>query len=121
MSMFSTGCCGADFRSDDVTFVGLWSLSVPLVLLFTPAALLRPLLGQSRLRRFADVLVFANMDLIRRASLMPGLRCWVAGTLYRLSPRLSGAVYRCFNFSLLCTLWLVILGAGYLLYLRAFR
>lgn len=105
MSVFKTGCCGADFKTDEVTFTGLWSLSVPLIYVFAPAAALGPLLGEGRLRRFVRVLLTANLDLVRRASLIPGARCSLAGTLYNFSPRLSGVLYRYFNFILLSSIW----------------
>ena len=34
--MFETGCCGEDFRADKVTFVGLMTLSMPLIVLSAP-------------------------------------------------------------------------------------
>ncbi|MFH2203257.1 MAG: hypothetical protein ABIJ96_09105 [Elusimicrobiota bacterium] len=115
MSVFETGCCGADFRSERVTFTGLWTLSVPLIYLTAPASALGPLLGRGRTRRFIDILLRANMDLIRRATLIPGLRCALAGALYPLSPRLSGFAYKHFNFTLLSLLWAVVLAVIFLL------
>jgi len=103
MSLFATGCCGADFRNDRVTVTGLWTLSVPLVYLSIPAAVLP--LGEGRVRRIFRVLLTANLDLIRQATLIPGLRCELSGKLYAVSPRLSGLAYRYFNLAALTIPW----------------
>jgi hypothetical protein len=83
--------------------------------------MLGPVLGNGRIRRFVHVLVFANLDLVRRAALIPGVRCSLAGTLYQVSPRISGFAYRHFNLSLLSALWLAVLGALYAISAGVFR
>ncbi len=118
MSLFATGCCGADFRNDKVTITGLWTLSVPLVYLSAPAAALGPILGEGGGRRLFRVLLTANLDLIRQATLIPGLRCELAGKLYAVSPRLSGLAYRYFNLAVLTVPW-ACLAAAILLWLTS--
>lgn len=120
MSLFATGCCGADFRSDKVTITGLWTLSVPLVYLSAPAAVLGPLLGEGWARRLIRVLLTANLDLIRQATVIPGLRCSLAGRLYAVSPRLSGFSYRYFNLVVLTLPW-ACFAAAIFFYLTAGR
>lgn len=114
--MFETGCCGADFRYERVSLTGLLTFSVPVVLIAAPAALLAAVLpAGSRPRRFARVMLNANLELIHQAALAPSLRCALAGLLYGISPRLSGAAYRSFNLFILFLPWAGAAGAVYFL------
>lgn len=105
-----TGCCGAHFKEDTNTILGLATFSLPIVLLCSILIPGLTLIGglSPRIKKIREVVVIvitANLDLIRRAPLAPRLRCAAASKIFSFSPELSGIIYRCFNISTLILLW----------------
>lgn len=107
-----TGCCGADFRNDKATFLGLMTLSMPMIFFSSLASgLLSPLPVLMRTKKISRALLASNLELVRLAALAPRLRCGLAGGLYPFSPRLSGALYRSFNLIAFSFIWACIIAA----------
>jgi hypothetical protein len=61
----------------------------------------RLLLGRTGSSTIVDELLRSQFSRIRDASLVPRTRCRVATKFFHLSPRLSGFVFRTFNFVML--------------------
>ena len=115
----NTGCCGSGFRKEGVTLWGLATLSLPLALFSACILPLFFLLGlvNSRMRRLKEMLLIiirANLALIHSTPLSPKARCVVSGKIFSISPKISGAIYRSFNFSLLFFLWVSFITVFYL-------
>lgn len=107
-----SGCCGELPRSHGVTLVGIATICVPLATVFLA---LRPLLwvtAGTRFGRIARSLAQSNARLIAETPLFPRLKCKVAGGSYRISPLLSGFVFRNFNFLFLLGVGGLLLGTG---------
>lgn len=105
-------CCGSNFETDHVSFIGLVTFSFPMIVLFI---LILPLLGFSSLiSKWLDslyqnvkVLLVANFKLIHKQSLAPDLRCSISAKAIRISAGLSNAIYDYFNLFLVSFPWLL--------------
>lgn len=113
--MQSTGCCGTDFKREEISILGVATLALPLffiglvavVVLWLPAKLVSAL---SRPYRMAVALCRANLEVIGKATLLPRLKCSLSSSAYSLSPRASGLVFRGFNLGVLVLCWSVLVG-----------
>ncbi|MDP7322303.1 MAG: hypothetical protein QF441_16995 [Bacteriovoracaceae bacterium] len=102
-----TKCCGSDFRRDDIPFIGLLTLAFPLVVL---TFFLRPIsffmrFLQKKKKTILDVLYESNLNLIVQAMILPQLKCSLASLLYSISPKLSGGVFKLFNFFIIIIIY----------------
>lgn len=114
-----TGCCGFRLNRDRVTFLGLLTLSLPVVIF---CAGLNPVLyiigkisprAENGRERIAAIRA-ANIRLINKANLNSKFRCRITGGIFLYSPRLAGVIYRHFNISLLLLFWAGIISCVYL-------
>ena len=113
-----TGCCGFGLQEDNVTFLGLMTLSFPIIILCILLAIVFSVLGvvNRRIKRIAQQIVLilkANSNLIQTAALYPKLRCALAGKIFSFSPKISGFMYRYFNMGLLSLFWIIIVFCVY--------
>lgn len=109
-----TGCCGFSGMSKGPNLIGLLTLSVPMLVMGFMAYPLLLMLGLAlpaarRVRDQVKVIIRANFNLIHRKPFFPVWRCKLAGTLFRVSPRISGWMYRSFNLTAFLLIWLVLL------------
>jgi len=112
-----TGCCGYHYREKSPNLFGLLTLSMPMIILGCVVFLIlfaisSMMPGLKRTNKKILIIIKANLHLIHGASFYPRLRCSLAGGMFSHSPRISGAVYRNFNLSLLVLLWIIIICLG---------
>jgi hypothetical protein len=108
-------CCGSNFETNNVSFLGLLTLSVPIAFLSTIVVII--LLPFSffqvckDLKRQTVRVLFANSSLIEKQNLLQNLRCNITVLLSKLSTPLSNKVYYFFNHMILFFIWsLLIVG-----------
>lgn len=116
--MGDTGCCGAHFRKDAATFLGLMTFSMPLIVLCGIVFPIFFVLGKiwapaQKIQKQIIAILKANLRLIHAVPLHPKARCISAGRIFSCSSRFSGAVYRCFNIGILVLAWLGIIFCLY--------
>lgn len=109
MSKTVVRCCGISFRDSPTTIVQSLLVKLPLVYCLALVELAawpyRRLLGQSGRTTLLRSLLESQFSQIREAAVAPRLRCVLASRFYHLSPRLSGFIFRTFNFLLLSAVW----------------
>lgn len=106
-----TGCCGFNGQDQGPNLVGILTFSMPMMVL---GVLMYPvvfILGvfHRRMRQIKSqlgVIIRANLRLIHKKKFFPMFRCTVAGKLFKLSPWLSGIVYRSFNLTIFVMIWM---------------
>jgi hypothetical protein len=112
-------CCGSNFENSNITLVGLFTLSAPLVIMVsTISLLLFPFNFLSiikRLRVNLNIIARANLKLIDQYNLLPALRCSVAAFISKLSPSFSQVTYNSFNMTLLTIVWVTIITGASLI------
>ena len=100
-------CCGASFEKNHISFLGLLTLSFPLVLICSFLLIvLSPLKLASIQFNFIKVLLKSNLTLISKKALLPRLKCSLVAKALNISPQISGMVYKYFNFSLYLMIWI---------------
>ncbi|MFT6632628.1 MAG: hypothetical protein ACJAS4_002592 [Bacteriovoracaceae bacterium] len=111
-------CCGSNFETNNVSFLGLLTLSVPIALFSMIVIIV--LLPFSFLQSSKDIkrqtvrVLFANSSLIERQNLLQNLRCNFSVLLSKLSTSLSNKVYYYFNHMILFFIWfLLIVGVSF--------
>lgn len=113
-------CCGSDFERKDISFIGMMTFSIPLMILILGALpflfLIKKLKSVSNLTNSLVIILRANKKLIENQNLMQGLRCSVTATTAKLSSSMSMLIYSYFNLVLLLCLWLLLLGGFYLIF-----
>ena len=109
MSFFDQdlGCCGASFEKNNISFLGLLTLSTTaLIFLSFLWVLTWPLsLVFKSWHNVLGVVIKANADLIKNSSLLRKTKCEMAGKILRYSPRASGLFFKSFNFVILFSSW----------------
>lgn len=113
-----TGCCGAHFRKDVATFLGLMTFSMPVIVLCGITLPMFFVMGKihpsvQRIQKQTLAILKANLRLIYTVPLHPRARCISAGRIFPYSSRFSGVVYRCFNIGILVLAWLAIIFCLY--------
>lgn len=111
---FDTGCCGYHFKENEPNLTGLITLSMPMIvcgslilaILIPASAVIKPLKKTSKMIR---LIVCINFRLIHATQIFPKIRCKVAGILLPYFARISGIVYKNFNFLCLLLLWITFL------------
>ena len=109
-----TGCCGFSGMSKGPNVFGLMTLSVPMLVAVAavyPIILLLATVipGMRTLRHQMRIIIRANYNLIHQKAFFPLFRCKVAGSVFGVSPRLSGFLYRSFNLTIFLLIWICIL------------
>ena len=109
-----TGCCGFTQGQKGPNLFGLLTLSVPMLvvgLMVYPVLWLTGAVAPpaARWRDQAKVIIRANFNLIHQKAFFPLFRSKMAGSVFRVSPRLSGLLYRSFNLTAFVLIWLVVL------------
>ena len=109
MSFFDQdlGCCGANFEKNNISFLGLLTLSATAVILLSLVWVISlPIyLVTKSWHNLLGIIIRANSDLIKNSSILRKTKCEVAGKILRYSPRLSGLFFKSFNFVILYSAW----------------
>lgn len=103
-----TGCCGTNLETNHVSFLGLLTFSIPLLILTLPLLTLSSLFNQkSHLYNIIKTLFQSNLKLIETKKILSPTKCKLAGKSMHLSPRLSGYIFKYFNLAILFFCWLL--------------
>lgn len=115
MRMFSkeTGCCGPHLNESEITFLGATTLSFPLLLLSLPIFFISRIVSRTTFAIFLKKLIVTLLKSISYVVLLPQLKCTLSGSLFKLSPRLSGFLYKNFNLATITLLWSTLLTILY--------
>jgi hypothetical protein len=111
VTQLDSGCCGEDLKTLRISRLGVLTLGLPLAVV---CVVLRPalwLLARTSTGRVLLALAAANDRLVAEAAVSSRTKCRLSGALYAVSPRLSGFVFRHFNF-LICLLASAGVAAG---------
>ncbi|ATH09269.1 hypothetical protein BIY24_15355 [Halobacteriovorax marinus] len=102
-------CCGAEFEKSHISLLGLLTLSFPLVILLTVLKIiLFPIILMKKIS-IIDSLINVNHKLIRQKNILSRYKCNLASAVFKVSPRLSGLIFKYFNFSILVFIWTLII------------
>jgi hypothetical protein len=93
-----TECCGSNLKNEQISFLGLLTLSTPIILLLTPIVAIQKLLKTTN---SITVIFKSNIVLIKQATILPNLKCSIAALTLGQFPALSAFTFKYFN---LCTL-----------------
>jgi hypothetical protein len=111
-------CCGSNFETNSVSFVGLLTLSMPMILLsilMLPIILFISLLPPfTKLKNQILIIIKANSSLIEKQTFFQNSRCNITAFLSKISITLSNKTYYYFNHIVLLTIWIFILTGVYL-------
>ncbi|OUR93729.1 hypothetical protein A9Q84_19905 [Halobacteriovorax marinus] len=103
-------CCGAEFEKNHISFFGLLTLSFPVIVIsFVLLVILSPLRLFKKRFQILETLFRSCMKLISEKPLMAKTKCSLAGSMFKVSPRLSGLTFKYFNFSIYLFVWILIL------------
>ncbi|MBK24122.1 MAG: hypothetical protein CME70_08995 [Halobacteriovorax sp.] len=110
-------CCGSNFETEQVSILGLLTLSVPLtlicILLWIPTFTLGFIGPIKSLNSNLKTIINANLLLIEKQDILPRLRCNFSVWANPISPSLSRTVYDKFNIISLVLCWVLALsGVG---------
>ncbi|MFC1698402.1 hypothetical protein ACFL1I_00390, partial [Candidatus Omnitrophota bacterium] len=114
-----SGCCGFHINRSKATFLGLLTLSLPIVflsaflnaILYMIGRIYRPI---ETLRKLIVAVQDANLRLISSIDFNSRLRCAITGKIFSYSPKAAGLLYRYFNLLILIIFWALIIGFIYL-------
>lgn len=109
MSIFKQeiGCCGADFKKDNISFLGLLTLSASIIIFLSIlwiVTLPAYLIG-FKFHNLFKIIIMANINLIKNSSILRKTKCMTAGKLLRYSPFASGLFFKFFNYVVLSFCW----------------
>ncbi len=106
-------CCGSDFETDEVSKIGLFTLSIPLIFILWILILFSFLLSFikpiRKLKKNLRIIYKANISLIEKQSLLPRLRCDLTALLAKISNSLAQFVYNKFNQIALMGVWVLLI------------
>jgi hypothetical protein len=109
---FNINCCGFNRDLTKITFLGIFTLVVPLLVLswacwvvIYPAS--KFVTTVQKMKSDLELLINAEVRLINSA-LSLRQRCAISGKVFSYSPALAGFIYKYFNIFLLLLLWLII-------------
>ncbi|PIK14142.1 MAG: hypothetical protein CES88_14260 [Halobacteriovorax sp. JY17] len=106
-------CCGAEFEKNHISLIGLLTFSFPLLLIcLFLRFLLIPIYFFKRIK-ILDSLIKANLKLISQKNILSRYKCQLASSLFKVTPRASGFVFKYFNFSILLFIWIVLIVTFY--------
>lgn len=113
-----TGCCGASFEKNNISFVGLLTFSFPMLIISSAVWGILKLTPFYRLseKSVLFVIIKSNLELIQKKSIMAKWKCLISARLFSFSPRLSGFLFKYFNLLLFLFLW--ILPLNVFIYMR---
>jgi hypothetical protein len=104
----NTECCGANFENNNISILGVFLISCPFIIvywIFSPVLL--PINYFRKNSFLMSTIYKANVELIKKITILPNLKCIISGKLYFISPRLSGWCYKNFNLICLLIMWLM--------------
>lgn len=101
-------CCGSNFETEQVSIVGLLTLSVPLTIICS--ILYIPFFPIKGMRKNLGTIVKANLTLIEKQDILPRIRCEVSVLGNKVSPNLSRVLYDQFNIASLVLCWTAVLS-----------
>lgn len=108
-------CCGSNFETEQVSFFGLLTLSVPVtvvcLILYPFFGVLSFLSGANSIRKNLGTIIKANITLIEKQDLLPKFRCNISVWLSPISKKISLFLYNQFNLISLVFCW-ALLGTG---------
>ncbi len=110
-------CCGSNFETEQVSILGLLTLSVPLtvvcIFLWVPTFILSFIGFFKNINSNLKTIIKANLLLIEKQDILPRLRCNFSVWANPISPSLSRTVYDKFNIISLVLCWIIALsGVG---------
>ena len=115
MILDNTRCCGFNLGLKKITFLGIFTFSLPLLILGSTLFLL--LIIPSRFIPSVKIIKY-NLGLLLKvnyylinSTLNLRTRCILSGKIFSYSPLISGLVYKYFNLFILFLLWLGIIIA----------
>lgn len=98
-------CCGAEFEKDHISFIGLLTLSLPLLVICSIIKVLFLIIFKKN--RSIELLINANFKLIKQKNILTRSKCQLSSFVFKLSPRLSGLIFKYFNLTFLLIIWLI--------------
>lgn len=104
-------CCGSNFENDNISSIGLLTLSTPIIII--SSLLYIVFLALSFIPIFKNfvatlkIVIKANIQLIEKKDFNPRIRCNLSSYLSPLSPSLSRFAYQHFNLMLLLFPWML--------------
>ena len=106
-------CCGSNFETNDISTLGLLTLSVPMIVIGTALNSILYIFSYSsyvkKIRSSVTIIISANIKLIEKKDINPRLRCNFSNVTSTISVTVSRFLYRHFNFILLSLPWIVII------------
>lgn len=106
-------CCGAEFEKKHISLIGLLSLSLPLLLICLVLKILLLPLSFFLEMRIVNLLITANFKLIKQKNILSRYKCQLASSLFIISPRFSGFIFKYFNLSVLLLIWILFIMTIY--------
>jgi len=107
-------CCGSNFETEQVSILGLLTLSVPLtvicIVLWIPTYALSFISFFKSINANVRTIIKANLLLIEKQDILPRLRCNFSVWANPISPSLSRTLYDKFNIISLALCWIVALS-----------
>lgn len=104
------GCCGFNRGADKVTFIGIFTFPIPMMMLGGIGVLILSIIGiysgKVRLVNNELVAILKVSNKVINEGLNSRVRCMAAAKLFKLSPKLSGITYKYFNSTILISLWI---------------
>lgn len=100
-------CCGAEFEKSHISFIGLLTFSFPLLVLCVLIRIISYPITFFIDLKIIQSLINANLKLIKQKNMLSRYKCQMASFIFKISPRLSGIVFKYFNVSILCIFWFV--------------
>lgn len=108
-----TECCGSNLKNEKISFLGLLTLSTPMIILLSPIIALQTVLRRSN---SITVIFNSNLVLIKQATILPNLKCSIAASTLGHLPLLSAFTFKYFNLSILILALLFILTPLFLVF-----
>lgn len=113
MSLFEqdNGCCGARFNKNQISTLGLLTLSLPLIyisLIFI--VLLFPITKIFKVDfRILSIVLKSNLKLVREQNIFSKTKCEMTSRLIPFSPLIAGKIFKFFNLIFLTSIWILLL------------
>ena len=112
-------CCGSDLAQENISILGVISFSFPLVVILFPFWIINWLFSILKInlpmKLVVNSLMNSNLKLINMVTVLPNLKCKIAAILYRISPFVSGFIFKWFNFFLVLIVYILLIQLGLLI------
>lgn len=114
-----TKCCGSDLAQENISILGVMSFSFPLVIVLFPLWIVFRLFLYLKINLPMKLVVFSlmesNLKLINMVTILPNLKCKIAAIIYRISPYISGFIFKWFNFIFIYIIYSLLAQLGLLI------